>query len=196
MKRNQIWIFGVLTAFCLSGCGIVKEKEATEIQQNIEGLKDVTNELKQTIEDSKIEVAQELNNINWAEEVFLITDGVEKEKLVLTRMDLDTPQTVTETKDFIANMNVKEWKKVDALPENKTPLAVYDVGRTFYVEMDGHHIEKTLILANLVVYDGYAQLEVLDGMTKYLDCLISKDAFCVTYEIENDVTTHLTGFGV
>ena len=55
--------------------------------------------------------------------------------------------------------------------------------------------EKTLILANMIVYDGYVQLKVLDGVTKYLNDLIPKDAFFVTYETDKSVTDGLVAFG-
>lgn len=195
MKQNKVWIFGILTAFCLSGCGVLPQQAQTEIKQSMAELENIKNEMGQTINDVKTEVVQELKDIHWAQEVFLIGDTVEREKLVLTRTDLQEPQTITETKDFIANMNVKEWKKVDTLPTDKTPLAVYDIERTFDVEMNGHHTEKTLILANMIVYDGYVQLKVLDGVTKYLNDLIPKDAFFVTYETDKSVTDGLVAFG-
>lgn len=195
MQRNKIWMLSVLVAFGVSGCGMLPEEDKAELQQSIQELKDTSKEVKQAIDTAKKEVAEELKNINWAEEVFLVADDKEREKLILTRTDLQTQPTVTETKDFIANMKVKEWKKADSLPTDKKPVALYDVGRTFSAELDGHSMEKTLVLANMVVYDGYVQLEILDGMTKYLDFMIPKDAFFVTYEVDADIVKHLISFG-
>ena len=190
-----MWFCAFLAVIALSGCGTLREEHRVEVENSIDELKGITDELEQTLDTAKKEVEEELKNINWAEEVFSVADDNKKEVVVLTRTDLQTQQTVTKTKDFISNMKVQEWKEVDRLPADKKPVAVYDVGRTFYVEIDGHSIDKTLVLANMVVYDGYVQLQILDGMTKYLDFMIPKDAFFITYEVDADVVQNLTAFG-
>lgn len=195
MQKKKIWLCICLATLGLSGCGVVQEEDVAEVKQGIQELKGVTQELQQTFDTAKKEIETELQQIDWAEAVFFVSDDEMKQAVVLTRTDLSTQQTVTETEDFISNMHIQDWKKVDSLPAQQKPVAIYDVGRTFYIGVDDNNIDKTLVLANMVVYDGYVQLQILDGMTKYLDFMIPKDAFYVTYEIDADVVKQLTAFG-
>ncbi len=195
MNKKTIWLCICLATIGLSGCGVVKEEDVVEVKQGIQELKGATKELKQKFDTKKKEIEAELQQINWAEAVFFVSDDEMKQEVVLTRTDLPTQQTITETEDFISDMHTQDWKKVDSLPEQQKPIATYDVGRTFYIGEDDNNIEKTLVLANMVVYDGYVQLQILDGMTKYLDFMIPKDAFYITYAVDADVVKQLTAFG-
>ncbi len=195
MRKKMIWLCVCLATLGLSGCGVMKDEDVAEIQEGVEELKGLKNELGDRWNDAKKEIEAELQQINWVEEVFFVSDNQMKQEVVLTRTDLPTQQTVTETEAFISDMHTQDWKKVDGLPEQQKPIATYDVGRTFYIGEDDNNIDKTLVLANMVVYDGYVQLQILDGMTKYLDFVIPKDAFYVTYEIDADVVKQLTAFG-
>ncbi len=180
MQQNQNWN-DAFTTF------------RTEMQKNMKGMSE---DVKQAMHTAKTDVVKELNHVEWAKQIFLDGNQKARQGLVMTRTDLDTRKIVQNTENFVSDMVVDTWKKVDALPTNKTPLAIYGVKWNFVMDLYGHHTEKTVLLTNMVVYDGYVQLEILDGMTKHLRFLIPKEKFFVFYETGNDVTNILTAFGV
>lgn len=163
-----------------------------EMQKNIKDFRGMTDEMKQKLYENKAQMMEAFAQIHWAEEVFLNISQQPREELVCIRTDLKIPKMVEQTETFIEQMYVDTWQKVEALPPHEKPVATYEVKWKFSVAKQ--ETQQTLLFTNMVVYEQFVQLEIVDSLTKYLKFLKPKDTFFVTYQTGHDVTEHLKSF--
>ena len=180
MQNNQKWK-DIRTSF------------REEMQKNIKDFRGMTDEMKQKMYESKTQMMEGFEHIHWAKEIFWVADNQPREELVLIRTDLKIPKIVENKDAFIKGMKVDTWQKTDALPAHEKPVAMYEVKWKFSMAENEH--DKTLLFTNMLVYENFVQLEIVDSMIKYLKFLKPKDTFFMTYQTGHDVTEQLKSFG-
>ena len=100
--------------------------------------------------------------------------------------------TVEDMDAFLEAIHVSDWTKVDALPGDVTESGTFALRQNATIEL-GETVSNTdYKIAQMTVYkEGYVTLEILDGMTKYLDILILKENFVAVYQVPEDVAAYL-----
>lgn len=189
----KIWkIAGVLSFCMLAGCGNLS---AEEEQQLKDGLQDASQQLGSAMEQvgeawdkAQAEIEAEMAKINWAEKIFLEEDSDGKP----VRVVKSDGTTVEDMDAFQEAIQVSDWTKVDALPEDVTESGTFSLRQNATIEL-GETVSNTdYKIAQMTVYkEGYVTLEILDGMTKYLDILIPKENFVAVYQVPEDVAAYL-----
>ena len=93
---------------------------------------------------------------------------------------------------FLEAIQVSKWTKVDALPGDVTESGTFALRQNATIEL-GETVSNTdYKIAQMTVYkEGYVTLEILGGMTKYLDILIPKENFVAVYQVPEDVAAYL-----
>lgn len=189
----KIWkIAGVLSLCMLAGCGNLS---AADEQQLKDGLQDASQQLGSAMEQAgeawdkaQAEIEAEMAKINWAEKIFLEEDSDGKP----VRVVKSDGTTVEDMDAFLEEINVSKWTKVDALPADVTESGTFSLRQNATIKL-GETVSNTdYKIAQMTVYkEGYVTLEILDGMTKYLDILIPKENFVAVYQVPEDVAAYL-----
>ena len=130
----------------------------------------------------------EMAKINWAEKIFLEEDSDGKPVRVVN----SDGTTVEDMDAFLEAIQVSDWTKVDALPADVTESGTFALRQNATIKL-GETVSNTdYKIAQMTVYkEGYVTLEILDGMTKYLDILIPKENFVAVYQVPEDVAAYL-----
>ena len=189
----KIWkIAGVLSLCMLAGCGNLS---AQEEQQLKDGLQDASQQLGGVMEEAgavwekaQAEIEAEMAKINWAEKIFTEQNSDGKPVRVVK-----SDGTAVEDMDaFLDAIQVSNWTKVDALPADVTEGGTFALRQNATIEL-GETVSNTdYKIAQMTVYkEGYVTLEILDGMTKYLDIFIPKENFVAVYQVPEDVAAYL-----
>lgn len=189
----KIWkMAGVLSLSMLAGCGNLS---SVDKQQLKDGLQDASQQLGSAMEEAgaawekaQAEIEKEMAKINWAEKIFLEKNSDGKPVRVIKN-----DGTAVEDMDaFLEAIQVSYWTKVDALPEDVTESGTFALRQNATIEL-GETVSNTdYKIAQMTVYkEGYVTLEILDGMTKYLDILIPKENFVAVYQVPEDVAAYL-----
>lgn len=189
----KIWkIAGVLSFCMLAGCGNLS---AEEEQQLKDGLQDASQQLGSAMEQAgeawdkaQAEIEVEMAKINWAEKIFTEENSDGKPVRVVN----SDGTTVEDMDAFLEEIQVSDWTKVDALPDDATERGTFALRQNATIEL-GETVSNTdYKIAQMTVYkEGYVTLEILDGMTKYLDILIPKENFVAVYQVPEDVAAYL-----
>lgn len=189
----KIWkIAGVLSFCMLAGCGNLS---AGDEQQLKDGLQDASQQLGSAMEQAgeawdkaQAEIEAEMAKINWAEKIFLEEDSDGKPVRVVN----SDGTTVEDMDAFLEEIQVSDWTKVDALPDDVTESGTFALRQNATIKL-GETVSNTdYKIAQMTVYkEGYVTLEILDGMTKYLDILIPKENFVAVYQVPEDVAAYL-----
>lgn len=189
----KIWkIAGVLSFCMLAGCGNLS---AEEEQQLKDGLQDASQQLGSAMEQAgeawdkaQAEIEVEMAKINWAEKIFTEENSDGKP----VRVVKSDGTTVEDMDAFREAIQVSDWAKVDALPEDVTESGTFSLRQNATIKL-GETVSNTdYKIAQMTVYkEGYVTLEILDGMTKYLDILIPKENFVAVYQVPEDVAAYL-----
>lgn len=189
----KIWkMAGILSLCLLAGCGNLSAEEEKQVQ---DGLQEASKQIGSAVEQAgeawdkaQAEIEKEMAKINWAEEIFAPKDPDSKPVRVVqadgTEMaDMDA---------FVEAIHVSDWTKVEALPENVTKKGTFALRQNATIHL-GETVSNTdYKIAQMTVYEeGYVTLEILDGMTKYLDMLIPKENFVAVYQVPEDVAAYL-----
>lgn len=189
----KIWkIAGVLSFCMLAGCGNLS---AADEQQLKDGLQDASQQLGSAVEQAgeawdkaQAEIEAEMAKINWAEKIFLEEDSDGKP----VRVVKSDGTTVEDIDAFREAIHVSDWTKVDTLPVDVTESGTFALRQNATIKL-GETVSNTdYKIAQMTVYkEGYVTLEILDGMTKYLDILIPKENFVAVYQVPEDVAAYL-----
>lgn len=189
----KIWkMAGVLSLCMLAGCGNLS---AEEEQQLKDGLQDASQQLGSAMEQAgeawdkaQAEIEAEMAKINWAEKIFMEENSDGKP----VRVVKSDGTTVEDMDAFLEEINVSKWTKVDALPADVTESGTFSLRQNATIKL-GETVSNTdYKIAQMTVYkEGYVTLEILDGMTKYLDILIPKENFVAVYQVPEDVAAYL-----
>lgn len=189
----KIWkIAGVLSFCMLAGCGNLS---AEEEQQLKDGLQDASQQLGSAMEQAgeawdkaQAEIEVEMAKINWAEKIFTEENSDGKPVRVVN----SDGTTVEDMDAFLEEIQVSDWTKVDALPDDATERGTFALRQNATIKL-GETVSNTdYKIAQMTVYkEGYVTLEILDGMTKYLDILIPKENFVAVYQVPEDVAAYL-----
>ena len=189
----KIWkIAGVLSFCMLAGCGNLS---AGDEQQLKDGLQDASQQLGSAMEQAgeawdkaQAEIEVEMAKINWAEKIFTEENSDGKPVRVVN----SDGTTVEDMDAFLEEIQVSDWTKVDALPDDATERGTFALRQNATIEL-GETVSNTdYKIAQMTVYkEGYVTLEILDGMTKYLDILIPKENFVAVYQVPEDVAAYL-----
>lgn len=189
----KIWkIAGVLSFCMLAGCGNLS---AADEQQLKDGLQDASQQLGSAMEQAgeawdkaQAEIEAEMAKINWAEKIFLEENSDGKP----VRVVKSDGTTVEDMDAFREAIQVSDWTKVDTLPADVTESGTFSLRQNATIEL-GETVSNTdYKIAQMTVYEeGYVTLEILDGMTKYLDILIPKENFVAVYQVPEDVAAYL-----
>ena len=189
----KIWkMAGVLSLCMLAGCGNLS---AADEQQLKDGLQDASQQLGSAMEQAgeawdkaQAEIEAEMAKINWAEKIFLEENSDGKP----VRVVKSDGTTVEDMDAFLEEINVSKWTKVDALPADVTESGTFSLRQNATIKL-GETVSNTdYKIAQMTVYkEGYVTLEILDGMTKYLDILIPKENFVAVYQVPEDVAAYL-----
>lgn len=189
----KIWkIAGVLSFCMLAGCGNLS---AADEQQLKDGLQDASQQLGSAMEQAgeawdkaQAEIEAEMAKINWAEKIFMEENSDGKP----VRVVKSDGTTVEDMDAFLEEINVSKWTKVDALPADVTESGTFSLRQNATIKL-GETVSNTdYKIAQMTVYkEGYVTLEILDGMTKYLDILIPKENFVAVYQVPEDVAAYL-----
>lgn len=189
----KIWkIAGVLSFCMLAGCGNLS---AGDEQQLKDGLQDASQQLGSAMEQAgeawdkaQAEIEAEVAKINWAEKIFLEEDSDGKPVRVVN----SDGTTVEDMDAFLEEIQVSDWTKVDALLADATESGTFALRQNATIKL-GETVSNTdYKIAQMTVYkEGYVTLEILDGMTKYLDILIPKENFVAVYQVPEDVAAYL-----
>ena len=176
----------------LAGCGNLS---AADEQQLKDGLQDASQQLGSAMEQAgaawdkaQAEIEAEMAKINWAEKIFLEEDSDGKPVRVVN----SDGTTVEDMDAFLEAIQVSDWTKVDALPADVTESGTFALRQNATIKL-GETVSNTdYKIAQMTVYkEGYVTLEILDGMTKYLDILIPKENFVAVYQVPEDVAAYL-----
>lgn len=189
----KIWkIAGVLSLCTLAGCGNLS---AEDEQQLKDGLQEASQQLGGVMEEAgaawdkaQAEIEAEMAKINWAEKIFTEENSDGKPVRVIK----SDGTTVEDMDAFLEAIHVSDWTKVDALPGDVTESGTFALRQNATIEL-GETVSNTdYKIAQMTVYkEGYVTLEILDGMTKYLDILIPKENFVAVYQVPEDVAAYL-----
>lgn len=189
----KIWkIAGVLSLCTLAGCGNLS---AEDEQQLKDGLQEACQQLGGVMEEAgaawdkaQAEIEAEMAKINWAEKIFTEENSDGKPVRVIK----SDGTTVEDMDAFLEAIHVSDWTKVDALPGDVTESGTFALRQNATIEL-GETVSNTdYKIAQMTVYkEGYVTLEILDGMTKYLDILIPKENFVAVYQVPEDVAAYL-----
>lgn len=189
----KIWkIAGVLSFCMLAGCGNLS---AGDEQQLKDGLQDASQQLDSAMEQAgeawdkaQAEIEAEMAKINWAEKIFMEENSDGKP----VRVVKSDGTTVEDMDAFREAIQVSDWTKVDALPADVTESGTFSLRQNATIKL-GETVSNTdYKIAQMTVYkEGYVTLEILDGMTKYLDILIPKENFVAVYQVPEDVAAYL-----
>lgn len=189
----KIWkIAGVLSFCMLAGCGNLS---AADEQQLKDGLQDASQQLGSAMEQAgeawdkaQAEIEAEMAKINWAEKIFLEENSDGKP----VRVVKSDGTTVEDMDAFREAIQVSDWTKVDTLPADVTESGTFSLRQNATIKL-GETVSNTdYKIAQMTVYkEGYVTLEILDGMTKYLDILIPKENFVAVYQVPEDVAAYL-----
>lgn len=189
----KIWnLAGVLSLCMVAGCGNLS---AAEEQQLKDGLQDASRQLGSAMEQAgeawgkaQWEIEREMAKINWAEKIFLEESSDGKP----VRVVKSDGTTVEDMDAFLEEINVSKWTKVDALPEDVTEGGTFALRQNATIKLGETVSDTDYKIAQMTVYEeGYVTLEILDGMTKYLDILIPKENFVAVYQVSEDVAAYL-----
>ena len=176
----------------LAGCGNLS---AEDEQQLKDGLQEASQQLGGVMEEAgaawdkaQAEIEAEMAKINWAEKIFTEENSDGKPVRVI-KSDCTT---VEDMDAFLEAIHVSDWTKVDALPGDVTESGTFTLRQNATIEL-GETVSNTdYKIAQMTVYkEGYVTLEILDGMTKYLDILIPKENFVAVYQVPEDVAAYL-----
>ena len=185
----KIWkIAGVLSLCTLAGCGNLS---AEDEQQLKDGLQEASQQLGGVMEEAgaawdkaQAEIEAEMAKINWAEKIFTEENSDGKPVRVIK----SDGTTVEDMDAFLEAIHVSDWTKVDALPGDVTESGTFALRQNATIEL-GETVSNTdYKIAQMTVY---VTLEILDGMTKYLDILIPKENFVAVYQVPEDVAAYL-----
>lgn len=185
----KIWkIAGVLSLCMLAGCGNLS---AEDEQQLKDGLQEASQQLGGVMEEAGAawdKAHAEMAKINWAEKIFTEENSDGKPVRVIK----SDGTTVEDMDAFLEAIHVSDWTKVDALPGDMTESGTFALRQNATIEL-GETVSNTdYKIAQMTVYkEGYVTLEILDGMTKYLDILIPKENFVAVYQVPEDVAAYL-----
>lgn len=189
----KIWkMAGVLSLCMLAGCGNLS---AEEEQQLKDGLQDASQQLGGVMEEAgaawekaQAEIEAEMAKINWAEKIFTEENSDGKP----VRVVKSDGTTMEDMDAFLEAIHVSDWTKVDALPEDVTESGTFALRQNATIKL-GETVSNTdYKIAQMTVYkEGYVTLEILDGMTKYLDIFIPKENFVAVYQVPEDVAAYL-----
>lgn len=189
----KIWkIAGVLSLSMLAGCGNLSPENEQQLK---DGLQDASQQLGSVMEEAgeawekaQAEIEAEMEKINWAEKIFLEENSDGKS----VRVVKSDGTTVEDMDAFLEEINVSKWTKVDALPTDVTEGGTFALRQNATIKL-GETVSNTdYKIAQMTVYEeGYVTLEILDGMTKYLDILIPKENFVAVYQVPEDVAAYL-----
>lgn len=189
----KIWkMAGILSLCMLAGCGNLSAEEEKQLQN---GLQEASQQLGDAMEQAgaawdkaQAEMEEQMAKINWAEVIFSPKDS-EKKSLRAVKED----GTAVEDMDaFLESIHVSDWTKVDALPQKVTETASFALRQNATIKL-GETVSNTdYKIAQMTVYEeGYVTLEILDGMTKYMDILVPKENFTAIYQVPEDVAAYL-----
>lgn len=189
----KIWkMAGVLSLSMLAGCGNLSSADKQQLK---DGLQDASQQLGGVMEEAgaawekaQAEIEKEMAKINWAEKIFL-EENSEGKPVRVVKSD---GTTVEDLGAFREEIQVSKWTKVDALPADVTESGTFALRQNATIEL-GETVSNTdYKIAQMTVYkEGYVTLEILDGMTKYLDILIPKENFVAVYQVPEDVAAYL-----
>lgn len=189
----KIWkIAGVLSLCMLAGCGNLTPEEEQRMK---EGLQDASQQLGSVMEEAgeawdkaQAEIETEMAKINWAEKIFTEQNSDGKP----VRVVKSDGTTVEDMDAFLEEINVSKWTKVDALPADVTEGGTFALRQNATIKLGETVSDTDYKIAQMTVYEeGYVTLEILDGMTKYLDILIPKENFVAVYQVPEDVAAYL-----
>lgn len=160
-----------------------------------DGLQEASQQLGGVMEEAgaawdkaQAEIEAEMAKINWAEKIFTEENSDGKPVRVIK----SDGTTVEDMDAFLEAIHVSDWTKVDALPGDVTESGTFTLRQNATIEL-GETVSNTdYKIAQMTVYkEGYVTLEILDGMTKYLDILIPKENFVAVYQVPEDVAAYL-----
>ena len=178
----KIWkIAGVLSLCTLAGCGNLSAEDEQQLKDGLE-------EAGAAWDKAQAEIEAEMAKINWAEKIFTEENSDGKPVRVIK----SDGTTVEDMDAFLEAIHVSDWTKVDALPGDVTESGTFALRQNATIEL-GETVSNTdYKIAQMTVYkEGYVTLEILDGMTKYLDILIPKENFVAVYQVPEDVAAYL-----
>lgn len=189
----KIWkMAGVLSLCMLAGCGNLS---AADEQQLKDGLQDASQQLGSAMEQAgeawdkaQAEIEAEMAKINWAEKIFMEENSDGKP----VRVVKSDGTTVEDIDAFREAIHVSDWTKVDTLPADVTESGTFALRQNATIKLGETVSDTDYKIAQMTVYkEGYVTLEILDGMTKYLDILIPKENFVAVYQVPEDVAAYL-----
>ena len=176
----------------LAGCGNLSTEDEQQLK---DGLQEASQQLGSAMEQAgeawdkaQAEIEAEMAKINWAEKIFMEENSDGKP----VRVVKSDGTTVEDMDAFLEAIQVSKWTKVDALPGDVTESGTFALRQNATIEL-GETVSNTdYKIAQMTVYkEGYVTLEILDGMTKYLDILIPKENFVAVYQVPEDVAAYL-----
>lgn len=189
----KIWkMAGVLSLCLLAGCGNLSADEEKQLQ---DGLQEASQQIGSAMEQAgeawdkaQAEIEAEMAKINWAEKIFLEKDSDGKP----VRVVKSDGTTVDDMDAFLDAIQVSQWTKLEVLPEDVTEGGTFALRQNATIQLGDTVSDTDYKIAQMTVYEeGYVTLEILDGMTKYLDILIPKENFTAVYEVPKDVAAYL-----
>lgn len=189
----KIWkMAGILSLCLLAGCGNLSAEEEKQLQ---DGLQEASQQLGSAMEQAgeawdkaQAEIEAEMSKINWAEKIFLEENSDGKP----IRVVKNDGTTVEDMDAFLDAIQVSRWTKLEVLPEDVTEGGTFALRQNATIHLGDTVSDTDYKIAQMTVYEeGYVTLEILDGMTKYLDILIPEENFMAVYEVPEDAAVYL-----
>lgn len=137
-------------------------------------------------------MAEEMAKINWAQEILTPQANTEQKKLRFCYTNAAGEQMeVPDTNALLEELHADTWTRIEALPEGAVEERVFEIRQQATIQLGETVSQTDYEIAQMTVYtdgtDGYVVLDILDGITKFLDIVISKENFTAVYAVKEDV---------
>ncbi len=196
MGLQKLAAMGLATVLCCGGCGGLTPEETAEVrgglQQAKEGVQDALAQTGEIWESAQAEMAEEMAKINWAQEILTPQANTEQKKLRFCYTNAAGEQMeVPDTNALLEELHADTWTRIEALPEGAVEERVFEIRQQATIQLGETVSQTDYEIAQMTVYtdgtDGYVVLDILDGITKFLDIVISKENFTAVYAVKEDV---------
>lgn len=205
-------VIGVVSAAMLSGCvvahngqgGTLTDEEKAEMDENLDEAKGLLDSI---YDEVKASLDEEMEDENWAVEIF---DGYKQDEndkpLRITKIKAEDMESTDENEraaeeiedvdGFAESLNVREWTKIEKLPEDLEPEYIFLVEQTATETVIQDNSGKFTEIARITTYKDcdHADVKVLGGIEYYEFMKIMPDDWFVSnYELPEEVSEFLRG---
>lgn len=202
MKKLMFIMCLSMSVLMMSGCVVIgngggeklTDEEKAEIEDAIDEAGAAINEAGEEIGDVldlvKEEMDEELKNVDWAKEFFEDFDDSNKDIKFIKVSTEDGSEIleIEDEKEFIKNIDVNSWEKIDTLPEGLKKEAEYIIKQQGTETVFGNSADKYYEICRLTLYEGnYVTFDMLsDETVRTFTDVVSEEWFTSVYSVSQE----------